>query len=99
LKITVFAPNVRIGYFSQELSILDENKSILGNVMAESVYDESFVRILLASLLFKGDSVYKKVLLLNLWNRGDVHCSRDDEPPEHGKDYSDYLRYKHRSQC
>jgi len=55
------APNVRIGYFSQELSILEENKSILENVMAESVYEESFVRILLARLLFKGDSVYKNV--------------------------------------
>ena len=59
------APNVRIGYFSQELSILDENKSILDNVMAESVYGESFVRILLARLLFKGDSVYKKVRVLS----------------------------------
>ena len=59
------APNVRIGYFSQELSILEENKSILDNVMAESVYGESFVRILLARLLFKGDSVYKKVRILS----------------------------------
>ena len=30
------APNVRIGYFSQELSILEENKSILDNVMAKA---------------------------------------------------------------
>lgn len=59
------APNVRIGYFSQELSILEENKSILDNVMAESVYEESFARILLARLLFKGDSVYKKVRVLS----------------------------------
>ena len=59
------APNVRIGYFSQELSILEENKSILENVMAESVYEESFVRILLARLLFKGDSVYKNVGVLS----------------------------------
>ncbi len=59
------APNVRIGYFSQELSILEENMSILDNVMAESVYGESFVRILLARLLFKGDSVYKKVRILS----------------------------------
>jgi len=59
------APTVKIGYFSQELSILEENKSILENVMAESVYEESFVRILLARLLFKGDSVYKKVGVLS----------------------------------
>jgi len=59
------APNVRIGYFSQELSILEENKSILDNIMAESVYEESFVRILLARLLLKGDSVYKNVGVLS----------------------------------
>ena len=34
------APNVRIGYFSQELSILEENKSILDNVMAERLWGE-----------------------------------------------------------
>jgi macrolide transport system ATP-binding/permease protein len=59
------ALNVRIGYFSQELSILEENKSILDNVMAKSVYEESFVRILLARLLFKGNSVYKKVRVIS----------------------------------
>jgi len=59
------APNVKIGYFSQELSILEEDKSILDNVMAESVYMESFVRILLSRLLFKGDSVHKKVRVLS----------------------------------
>lgn len=59
------APNVRIGYFSQELSILDENKSILDNVMAQSIYEESFVRILLARLLFKRDSVHKNVKVLS----------------------------------
>jgi len=59
------APNARIGYFSQELSILEEDKCILDNVMAESVYEENFVRILLGRLLFKGDSVYKKVGVLS----------------------------------
>lgn len=59
------APNVKIGYFSQELSILEEDKSILDNVMAESVYEESVVRILLARLLFKGDSVHKKIRVLS----------------------------------
>ena len=53
------APNVRIGYFSQELSILEENKSILDNVMSESVYEESFARILLARLLSKETACIK----------------------------------------
>lgn len=59
------APSARIGYFSQDLSILEENASILDNVMAESIYEESFVRVLLARLLFKGDAVYKKVGVLS----------------------------------
>lgn len=59
------APNIRIGYFSQEMSILDGTKSILDNVMVESIYEERFVRLLLARLLFKGDSVYKKVGILS----------------------------------
>ncbi len=59
------APSARIGYFSQDLSILDEDASILGNVMEESIHEESFVRRLLARLLFKGDAVYKKVNVLS----------------------------------
>ena len=57
------APNIRIGYFSQEMSILDGTKSILDNVMVESIYEERFVRLLLARLLFKGDSVQKVGIL------------------------------------
>ncbi|HHY27886.1 MAG TPA: ABC-F type ribosomal protection protein [Desulfitobacterium dehalogenans] len=59
------APSARIGYFSQDLSILDEDASVLGNVMEESIHEESFVRRLLARLLFKGDAVYKKVNVLS----------------------------------
>ncbi|WP_080518261.1 ribosomal protection-like ABC-F family protein [Desulfitobacterium hafniense] len=59
------APSARIGYFSQDLSILDEETSILANVMEESIHEESFVRQLLARLLFKGDAVYKKVNVLS----------------------------------
>ena len=44
---------LKIGYFNQDLSILDEEKNILENVMNDSIYDETFTRILLARLLFK----------------------------------------------
>ena len=57
--------NVRIGYFSQSLDILDGNKSILANVMEDSIHDENFARLILARLLFKGDKVYDKVDLLS----------------------------------
>jgi macrolide transport system ATP-binding/permease protein len=56
---------LKIGYFDQDLSILDEEKTILENVIHESVYDETFVRILLARLLFRGEDIYKKVNLLS----------------------------------
>lgn len=51
----------KIGYFNQELNILNHRISILENVMEKSVYSENFARLLLARLLFKGEEVYKKV--------------------------------------
>lgn len=57
--------NVRIGYFSQSLDILDENKTILENVMETSIHDETFVRIVLARLLISGDKVYEKLEILS----------------------------------
>ncbi len=56
---------LKIGYFSQNLSILDETKTILKNVMDSSIYDETFVRIMLGRLLFKSQDVYKKVSVLS----------------------------------
>lgn len=53
------AKNVRFGYFSQSLDLLDETKTILENVMHKSTKEESFVRMLLARLLFKGEDVFK----------------------------------------
>ncbi|MDD2446489.1 MAG: ABC-F type ribosomal protection protein [Tissierellia bacterium] len=57
--------NVRIGYFSQSLDILDKKKNILDNVMEDSIHDENFARLILARLLFKGDKVYDKVDVLS----------------------------------
>lgn len=56
---------IKIGYFSQNLDILDENLSIIENVMKETVYDETFVRTTLARLLFKREDIYKKVKVLS----------------------------------
>ena len=53
--------NVKFGYFSQDMNILDYDKTIIENVMSESIFDESFARITLARLLIKKDNVYKKV--------------------------------------
>ncbi|MDD4833806.1 MAG: ATP-binding cassette domain-containing protein, partial [Lutispora sp.] len=55
----------KIGYFNQDMSVLESNKTLLQNVMESSIYDETFVRIMLARLLFKQEDVMKKVSLLS----------------------------------
>lgn len=54
------ANGVKLGYFSQGTDILEEDETILGNVLKESVHPEHFVRTILARLLFRRDDVYKK---------------------------------------
>ena len=55
----------KIGYFSQEMNILNNNLNIIDNVMDSSIYSENFARLLLARLLFKGNDIYKKVEVLS----------------------------------
>ncbi|MBB6714971.1 ABC-F type ribosomal protection protein CplR [Clostridium gasigenes] len=52
---------VVIGYFDQNQSILKDNKTILENIMEDSSYDQSFIRINLDGFGFKGDTVLKMV--------------------------------------
>ena len=59
------ASGVKLGYFSQELDILNEEQTIFENVMETSAYPESFVRLILARLLFRGDAIHKPVSLLS----------------------------------
>lgn len=59
------APAAKIGYFSQDLRILNHRRTVLENVLEGCVYDETFVRTLLARLLFKGDDVYKPAGVLS----------------------------------
>lgn len=55
------APAVKMGYFSQDLNQLKEDRTILENVMDQGIYSESFGRTLLARLRFIGDRVHGKV--------------------------------------
>ena len=57
--------NVVFGYLDQDPNILDSTKSILENILADSSYQESFIRINLDGFGFKGDAVYKKVSTLS----------------------------------
>lgn len=59
------AKGAKIGYFSQDMSILDESLTIIENVMESSMYNETFARILLARLLIKKEDIYKKVCVLS----------------------------------
>lgn len=59
------ASGVNIGYFSQDISILDDNRTLLQNVMLDSRYNETFVRILLSRLLFKAADINKQAFLLS----------------------------------
>ena len=56
---------LKIGYFRQDLSILDNEKTILENMRESSDMSETMIRILLARLLFKSEEVYKKVSMLS----------------------------------
>ncbi|MDD4088577.1 MAG: ABC-F type ribosomal protection protein [Tissierellia bacterium] len=55
----------KIGYFSQDMNILNNNLNIIDNVIESSIYPENFARLLLARLLFKGNDIYKKVEVLS----------------------------------
>ncbi|MCX8131599.1 MAG: ABC-F type ribosomal protection protein [Clostridia bacterium] len=58
-------PKLAIGYFHQDLKNLDYNKTVLENVMQDSIQSESIIRTVLARLLICGDNVYKKVEVLS----------------------------------
>lgn len=59
------APRVRLGYFHQDFDQLDPHKTILENVLAESIQSESTVRTILARLRISGDAVHKSVAVLS----------------------------------
>lgn len=66
----------KIGYFSQDLDILDVNKSILDNVVQSSIYEQVEARNMLARLLFKKEDVYKKVGVLSGGERVKVSLAK-----------------------
>jgi macrolide transport system ATP-binding/permease protein len=65
-----------IGYFSQSLNILDENKTIIENLVEDGRYKEVDARNMLARFLFKRDDVYKKVGVLSGGERVKVSLAK-----------------------
>lgn len=55
----------KIGYFHQTFGQLDVNRSVLDNVRSDSPYPESFIRTVLARLLFRREEVMKPVGVLS----------------------------------
>ncbi len=56
---------VKIGYFSQHLTILNDEKSIIENVQSTSSQNETLIRTVLARMHFWDKDVYKKVGILS----------------------------------
>lgn len=59
------ANRVKIGYFQQDLMILNEDTTILDNILESSSENETFIRIVLSRFLFRKNDVYKKVSILS----------------------------------
>lgn len=59
------SPSMKIGYFAQNLSVLEQDKTILENVKDGSKQTETLIRIVLAQLHFKDQDVYKEVSVLS----------------------------------
>ncbi|MBU4300828.1 MAG: ribosomal protection-like ABC-F family protein [Nanoarchaeota archaeon] len=69
--------NVKISYYDQELNTLNNEKTILDEIYVSSgSMDEGKARGLLASMLFKGDDVLKKIGKLSLGERSRVMLSK-----------------------
>lgn len=70
------SPAMKIGYFAQDLNILDNEKTILENVKRESKQTETLIRIVLARLGFYQNDVEKKVKVLSGGERVKVSLAK-----------------------
>lgn len=87
------SPLVKIGYFSQDLDHLDDDLSILENVKAEAIQEETLIRTILAQLGFDEEEMKKKASVLSGGERvkiqlakllvGDFNTLILDEPTNH----------------
>lgn len=72
----VLSPSVKVGYFSQNLNILDVDKSVIENVQSSSKQTETLIRTVLARMHFFRDDVYKLVGVLSGGERVKVALSK-----------------------
>ncbi|WP_010252165.1 ribosomal protection-like ABC-F family protein [Acetivibrio cellulolyticus] len=58
-------PKAKLGYFHQTFENLEYNKTVLENVMRDSVQSQTTARTILARLLIRTDDVYKDIQCLS----------------------------------
>jgi macrolide transport system ATP-binding/permease protein len=58
-------PRAEVGYFYQGFENLEFNKTVLDNVMKNSVQNETTARTILSRLLISSESIYKKIDVLS----------------------------------
>lgn len=72
----ILPEQAKIGYFTQDLSYLNMNDTILESIKESSPYPERFIRTICARLLFKGDAVFKKIESLSGGERAKVALAK-----------------------
>ncbi len=70
------SPAAKIGYFAQNIEILDTKKTILENVKEKSKQQETLIRTALARLGFEQEDVHKKVSVLSGGERVKVSLAK-----------------------
>ena len=70
------SPAAKIGYFAQNMDILDHSKSIIENVKEQSKQSETLIRIVLARLGFYEDEVHKTISVLSGGERVKVSLAK-----------------------
>lgn len=65
----VYHPQLKIGYFAQELNNLHDSHTILDSVLALPGMTETYARTVLASFLFQHDDVFKPISSLSMGER------------------------------
>lgn len=70
------SPASKIGYFAQNMDILDKSETIIENVKAESKQSETLIRTVLARLGFYEEDVKKKISVLSGGERVKVSLAK-----------------------
>lgn len=65
----VYHPQIKIGYFAQELNNLTNSRTILDTVLSLPGMTEAYARTVLASFLFLKDDVFKQISSLSMGER------------------------------